>query len=156
VAIIYHYRGFTSTGEKAAGSTKAESLDAAREDLKRRGVIATLLEPQNSAYSFLRGEIALPFGRRQAQILFFRTFAMLARAGKNTDEALAIAVQRSTNKLFKESLMAVRAEMNAGASLSEAFATRPASFSPLKVSIIKVGERAGAIDDLLDRLAKFL
>jgi len=155
-AIIYHYRGFTASGEKTSGSTKAESLDDAREDLKRRGVIATLLEPEGSLYSLFRGEINLPFGRRQAQILFFRTFAMLARAGKNTDEALGITVQRATNKLFRESLMAVRAEMNAGASLSEAFATRPASFSPLQVAMIRVGERAGAIDEILDRLAKFL
>jgi len=155
-SMIYHYRGFTATGEKTAGSTKAESLDMAREDLKRRGVVATLLEPQNSAYAILRGEISLPFGRRQAQILFFRTFAMLARAGKNTDDALAITVARTTNKPFRESLMAVRAEMNAGASLSEAFATRPASFTPLQVAMIRVGETAGAIDDILDRLAKFL
>jgi type IV pilus assembly protein PilC len=155
-AIIYSYRGFTATGEQTAGSTKADSLDMAREDLKRRGVVATLLEPQNGAYALLRGEIALPWGRRQAQIQFFRTFAMLARAGKNTDDALAITVARTTNKLFRESLMAVRAEMNAGASLSEAFATRPASFSGLQVAMIKVGEKAGAIDDILDRLASFL
>jgi len=155
-AIIYQYRGFTATGEKTSGSTKADSLDAAREDLKRRGVIATLLEPQGSFYSMMRGELNLPFGKREAQILFFRTFAMLARAGKNTDEALGITVQRATNKLFRESLMAVRAEMNAGASLSEAFASRPASFSQLQVAMIRVGETAGAIDDILDRLAKFL
>jgi type IV pilus assembly protein PilC len=156
MAIIFNYRGFTATGEKAAGATRAPTIEAAREDLRRRGVMATTLRPAGTWDALLNGEISLPGKKRTAQILFFRTFAMLARAGKDTDAALSITIARSTNKIFRESLEAVRAEMLAGATLSDAVATRPDSFSPLQVAMLRVGEKAGAIDDILERLAGFI
>jgi type II secretory pathway component PulF len=156
MAIIFHYRGFNANGEKTAGSTKAATVEGAREDLRRRGVVATRIEPDSTWYSLLNGEITLPGKKRESQILFFRTLAMLVRAGKDTDQALGITIARASNKVFRESLQAVRAEMNAGASLSEALATRPDSFSDLQVGMIRIGEKSGAVDEILERLASFL
>jgi len=41
----YRYRGFDATGSRVAGESEAESLDLAREDLTRRGVLLAELAP---------------------------------------------------------------------------------------------------------------
>lgn len=155
MATVYHYSGFTATGDKAAGSFKAEDERVAREDLKRRGIILTSLIPEGSARRLFRGEFAMPGSLRESQMLFFRTFAMLARAGKPTDAALAIAAKRAKSQSFRESIDAIRAEMNGGASLSESLATRPRQFTALQAAIVSVGEKAGRVDEVLERIADF-
>jgi general secretion pathway protein F len=61
-----------------------------------------------------------------------------------------------TNVRFRTSLSEVRAAVNEGANLADALAKHPKLFDELFVSMVRAGEAAGNLDEVLTRLADFL
>src|SRR5690606_29400101 len=60
------------------------------------------------------------------------------------------------NVKFKSIIGEVRTAVNEGSALADALAKHPNVFSELFVSMVRAGEAAGNLDDVLTRLADFL
>jgi len=82
--------------------------------------------------------------------------ATLLRSGIPLAEALGALVEQLTNVRFKAPVSEVRAMVNEGSSLADALAKHPKIFDELYVSMVRAGELAGNLDDVLGRLADFL
>ena len=63
---------------------------------------------------------------------------------------------RLTNKKFAKVISAIRADVEAGISLSDALEKHPKVFSRLYVSMVRAGELGGILDEVLNRLAEQL
>ena len=66
--------------------------------------------------------------------------------------ALFVLEEQTEGKL-KETIVAVRKDVEAGLSLSDALARHPKVFSPLFVSMTRAGEIGGVLEDSLMRVA---
>ncbi len=60
---------------------------------------------------------------------------------------------RPTNKFLKETIVAVRKDVEAGLSLSDSMSRHPKVFSPLFVAMTQAGETGGVLEDALMRVA---
>jgi type IV pilus assembly protein PilC len=85
--------------------------------------------------------------------VFSRQFATMVNAGLAMLRCLYILEEQTENKKLARVLTQVRADVEAGISLSDALAKHPDVFSRLYVSMVRAGEVGGILDEVLNRLA---
>ena len=96
-------------------------------------------------------------GVKKSEIAAFtRQLATLIKGGIPLAESLGALVEQITNQRFKAQLSEVRTAVNEGSSFADSLAKYPKLFDELFVSMVRAGELAGNLDDVLTRLADFL
>ena len=148
---LFRYTARTAEGEFVAGALMAETAAGVAIDLRRRALFVTSV----SKAAAVRPQ-SLNFRRRRTLHGFFRSFAVLIRSGIPIRRALRIVIQHSRDRLFRETLKAVLADVEHGASLSVAMARRPVEFPALLTAMIGAGEAGGVLDDVLDHISSTL
>jgi type IV pilus assembly protein PilC len=86
-------------------------------------------------------------------VVFTRQFATMINAGLPIVRALSILFEQTDNKKLKETLEAVRKDVEAGLALSEALEKHPKVFGKLYTEMVRAGEIGGILDDVLLRVA---
>ncbi len=86
---------------------------------------------------------------------FTRQFSDLLEGGLTVVKALEILQHQAQNKRLKEVIADIRDFCLDGKSLSEGLAKHPEIFSHLFVSMVRSGESAGALENILKRLTDF-
>lgn len=92
----------------------------------------------------------------KALLLFTRQFATMLRAGLPVLRCLVTLGRQTESHRLRLVLNVLRGSVESGLPLSKAMAEFPDLFSHLYVSMVKVGESAGVLEDTLDKLATFL
>jgi type IV pilus assembly protein PilC len=160
----YAYTAINSEGLELAGELQAPSRDAAREQLRVRGLLADLIEELPGSTRGADGATAdggsgaikrSGMGKVKAKSLqvFSRQFATMIDAGLNVVAALHILEEQTDDKYLAVVVGDVRADVERGLLLSQALARHPKVFSRLYVSMVEAGEAAGILDEVLDRVA---
>lgn len=85
---------------------------------------------------------------------FSRTFATLIRSGVPIMSTLDIVANTSGNQVVTNAVLGSREAVRNGNLLSEPLATAPV-FPPMVVRMIAIGERTGALETLLEKIAEF-
>jgi general secretion pathway protein F len=166
---MYAFKGVANNGRGVTGVRDAESPKALRQLLRKDGVLVTSFElskggkaakEQNAARAGLSKQVDLGglfSGVRKVEIAAFtRQIATLLRSGIPLADALGALVDQITNVRFKAPVSEVRSAVNEGSSLADALAKHPKLFDDLFVSMVRAGEVAGNLDEVLTRLADFL
>lgn len=86
--------------------------------------------------------------------LFTRQLVTLQKAGLPVLLSMDALKKQTTNDHFKSVIQQVMADIEAGNSLSAALSNHPNIFNELYVNMVKAGESAGTLDDMLERLAQ--
>ena len=148
----YVYSAINADGLELAGEVHAPSVEAAREQLRVRGLLADMLEElPASGEDTVR--TALKKVKPKSLQVFSRQFATMIDAGLNVVTALSILSHQTEDKYLEVVINEVRADVEGGSLLSEALARHPKVFSRLYVAMVEAGEAAGILDEVLDRLA---
>ena len=166
---MYAFKGLAHNGKNVAGVRDAESPKALRQLLRKDGVLVTSFELSKGgrtakAQGAKKGGLSrdvdsggLLGGVKKAEIATFtRQMATLLKSGIPLAESLNALVDQMDNQRFKAQLSEVRSAVNEGSSLGDALAKYPKLFDELFVSMIRAGEIAGNLDQVLERLADFL
>ena len=102
--------------------------------------------------------LALPvFGdvlRKGAVARFTRTLGTLISSGVPILTGLEITARTAGNRVIQEAIMAARASIREGETISAPL-RQSNVFPPMVVQMISVGEETGALDDMLTRIADF-
>ncbi|HYW53814.1 MAG TPA: type II secretion system F family protein [Dongiaceae bacterium] len=152
----YRYTARTAAGELVRGSMEAPSADAVLASLRTRALFVTAVGRETAFARALGRPLNLGRPSRRALLGFFRSFSTLVRAGVPMRRALDVTIERTSDGVLRESLRAVLADVEHGASLGDAMDRRPRAFARLYVAMVRAGEAGGILDDVLDRLATFL
>lgn len=83
-----------------------------------------------------------------------RTMSTLMAAGVPMIEAVEIVSNTMTNIWFKEALLAARDQIALGVALSKPLEDC-GLFPPMVYHMVRIGEEAGAVEDMLDKLADY-
>lgn len=89
-------------------------------------------------------------------VVFSRQFSALINAGVAMMRALTLLSDQCENPKLKKILIQIKSDVEQGTSLSDAFGKYPDVFDNLYVSLVRAGETGGVLDDVLNRVAKFL
>src|ERR671925_1189562 len=148
----YTYSAINAEGIELTGSIHAPDRNAAREQLRVRGLLAQdLVElPASGEQS-----VATVFKKIKPKSLqiFSRQFATMIDAGLSVVGALVILEEQTEDKYLSVIVRELRADVEGGLLLSQAMARHPKVFSRLYVAMVEAGEAAGILDQVLDRVA---
>jgi general secretion pathway protein F len=155
---VYEYRALNASGRNIKGIVDADSSRAARLKLRRSGIYPIELHEEAETQGEKRDFDVLRFLRRiklQEVAIMVRQLSTLLSAGLPLVESLTAVIEQVPNPALKKIGTQVRERVNEGSSLADAFAQHPRIFSPLFVNMTRAGERSGALEIVLERLADF-
>ena len=148
----FAYTAISIDGLETLGEIHAPDLEAAREQLRIRGLLAQMLrELPASGEDGMR--TALKKVKARSMQVFSRQFATMIEAGLNVVAALVILEEQTDDAYLAEVIGELRADVEGGLLLSQAMARHPKVFNNLYVSMVQAGEASGMLDNVLDRVA---
>jgi type IV pilus assembly protein PilC len=146
----FAYKAIDQRGAQASGKIDGESKVAVAATLRNQGF--TVLDLNEVKQGF--GQIQIG-GRIKSKDLtvFSRQFATMVNSGLSMLRCLYVLEEQTENKKFAKVIGEIRADVEAGISLSDALEKHPKVFSRLYVSMVRAGELGGILDEVLNRLA---
>ncbi|HEX3517852.1 MAG TPA: type II secretion system F family protein [Solirubrobacteraceae bacterium] len=147
----YTFKALDIAGGKARGEVEADSKQAVSDQLKGRGLIVLDIADKHSSR-----EIELSFLKRVKATelaVFARQLSTMISSGMSILRAMYVLEEQTENKFLKETIVAVRKDVEAGLSLSDAMSRHPKVFNQLFVAMTQAGEMGGVLEDALMRVA---
>ena len=146
-------------GEIRSGSQEAKDREDLAHILRAQGVIMTSADEEGSVIKssalgkMLRG--AKPFRGVSLvdKIMFTRNLAVMIGAGLALNKALSVLEEQSENQKLKAIIAEVANNVQAGKAFSECIAAHPDAFPDLYVNMVRIGETAGNLEEVLNGLA---
>ncbi len=89
-------------------------------------------------------------------VIFSRQLATMVEAGIPLAHALGILSEQIEKKNFRETIIVVRQDIEAGMNFPDSLKKHPNVFSDLFVNMAKAGETSGMLNEILERLATYL
>lgn len=148
----FAYKAKARDGEDQSGKIEARDLDAAVATLRDKGLVVVKIKPVTevgglAVISNFMGRVGL-----NDVVAFTRQLATMIASGLPLTEALSILEIQSKPAMSKI-IGEVLREIQGGSTVAEALGKHPQAFSGVYVSLVNAGEQAGALDEILNRLA---
>jgi type IV pilus assembly protein PilC len=147
----YVFKAMDLAGVQAKGEVEADSKQAVAEQLKERGLVVV-----DIAAKYRSKELNVElFSRVNAKDLAVasRQLATMVTSGMSIMRALQVLETQTGSKMLRETIGAVRRDVEAGLLLSDAMARHPKVFGPLYVAMVRAGETGGVLEECLMRTA---
>jgi len=147
--ISFLWEGKDRRGNRVSGNMAAASEQALRMQLQRQGVAPTRIKKKSNTFSSRAkptpGDIAI----------FFRQLATMLGAGIPLVQSFEIIGAGHEKPSMQKLILEVKAQIEGGSTLHESLARHPLYFDDLSVNLIRTGEQAGALENLLDKIATY-
>lgn len=153
----FRFAAADGAGKESSGVIEADSARLARQLLRGRGLVPLTVEPV--AGEGQRAGLQLALGRRLSQTelaVITRQLASLLGAQLPVADALTVMVEQSEKPQIRELMAAIRTDVLAGSSLSNALARHPRQFPDIYRALIAAGEESGKLGAVLGSLADYV
>ncbi len=141
------WEGKNRDGKALRGEMRVASEAVVQATLRRQGITNTKVTKQRfkSGGKITDKDISL----------FTRQLATMMKSGVPLLQAFDIVGRGHSNPAVGKLLLDIKADVETGSSLSQAFRKYPLQFDALYCNLVGAGEQAGILDTLLDRLATY-
>lgn len=143
--IDYSWEGKDKNGKQVKGQTRAAGPVIITAALRRQGIKVTKIQKIRSTGTITDKDITL----------FTRQLATMMKSGVPLLQAFDIVGKGHSNQALSKLLMDIKADVETGSNLADAFRKYPLYFDALFCNLVGAGEAAGILDTLLDRLATY-
>jgi type IV pilus assembly protein PilC len=152
----FQYVARTKLGGVERDTVSALNEKAVVEMLRGKGLIPTSIRATGRSFDF--ASISESFARIKLidKITFIKNLSVMIKAGLPVSKALKVLTQQTTNPKFSKIIADVSHSVESGSSLADSLAKYPAVFSPIFVSMVRVGEVSGNLEQNLAYLAEQL
>lgn len=158
----YVWTGEGPGGQPTQGELQCRSEAVAKAMLRRQGISSFQVRVKRSRPAIWRadrraGSFKGGGGRPQAAniALFTRQVATMLRAGAPLVRAFGIVADGIGKRQMQDLVRAVRDQVAGGESFAAALRKHPKHFDALFCSLVDAGERAGALDAMLEQIAGY-
>jgi general secretion pathway protein F/type IV pilus assembly protein PilC len=148
----YQYTAKTVAGEEVAGLIQADSEAAVLRALDEKRLFPVRVAEQAARGGGLRG---MRVRARDVGVMYGQLSDLL-KADVPVLRALDILARGGVNRRLGTLVGKVRDDVAAGRSLADSMAVYPEVFTPLHVAMVRAGERAGFLEEVLANMADFL
>lgn len=153
----YNYIGKTLQGEPRSGTLEAKNQHQLARILRTEGCILISAESGEAKKEKRKLTISissLGWISLTEKIMFARNLRVMIAAGVPLPRGLEILANQSKKEKFKKILLNVREEVIKGKAFSDALGKYVNVFSELFVSMVKVGEETGTMEEVLRVVVK--
>jgi MSHA biogenesis protein MshG len=159
----FAYRGRNGRGEVISGTMDAADQGAVADQLRSTGVTPVDIRatgarsaPKEEGGPSLVAQLLAAKVTLLDAALFSRQMYTLLKAGVPIMRALAGLQESAINPTLRDVIADLRASLDAGRELSTAMQRHPDVFSPFYLSVVRVGEATGQLDESFKRLFAYL
>ena len=148
----FAFRALDLAGVASRGELTADDKSAVAAQLRSKGLIVLDIEEKKKASA---GDLLARFKKVKAHELtvMTRQFSTMISSGMSLLQSLYVLEQQSENDKLREALVQIRADVEAGVSLSGALGRHPDIFNDLYLAMVSAGETGGILEDTLHRVA---
>ncbi|MGD9600105.1 MAG: type II secretion system F family protein [Steroidobacteraceae bacterium] len=156
----FTYRGRDARGGLVSGRLEGADTAAVADQLLAIGVTPVEIQPARAsarveAPDWWRRLSAPPITDVDV-MLFSRQMYALLKAGVPIMRALSGLQQSTANRSLAEVIADLRTSLDAGRELSSAMRGHPKVFSPFYISVIRIGEATGELDQSFNRMFEYM
>jgi type IV pilus assembly protein PilC len=141
------WEGMDKRGKKVKGQMLAGGVALVNSQLRKQGITVTKVKKQvtlfNTAKRITEKDVTL----------FTRQLATMMKAGVPLLQSFEIVARGHSNPSMQRLLLEIKADIEKGSSLTQAFSRHPLYFDTLFCNLVGAGEAAGILEAVLDRLA---
>jgi type IV pilus assembly protein PilC len=150
-AAVWSYKAVDGAGVPSKGEITGTTKEAVTEQLRTQGLRVVQLVEKKSG---LQMELTLIKRVKASELtVMTRQLATMISSGMTLLRAFYVLEDQIENKLLKETVGAVREDIESGLAFSEALVKHPKIFNPLYVAMVRAGETGGVLEESLDRVA---
>lgn len=156
---IYAYKARDQRGQLQQGQVEAPTTDAAVGTLAARGLIPVELRehtPKAQDLGVLWQRLTQKQPGLAELILFSRQMYSLTKAGVPVIQSLTRLAESTANPRFAGVLREIVRDLEGGRDVAASFARHPAIFGTLYISMLRVGEMSGRLDEAFLRMYEYL
>lgn len=148
---IFRYKAIDNQGQRLKGNIVREDIQSAAFFLMEKGY--HIIELKLKAEIIVELEKLINKVRIKDLATFCRQMATMVEAGLPLLHCLNVLAKQVENKQLKEGIKNIKNQVASGESLASAMTNCPNVFPELMVSMIRTGEIAGVLSEVLTRLA---
>lgn len=152
------YTAKSVDGKVQSGKLDAKDRDELSRTLRTQGFLLTSAEEEGmSGGGALDRILSLVSSFRGIKlidrIMFTRNLAVMIGAGLALNRALSVLEEQSEGKKFKAIIADVARNVQGGRPFSDSIAKHPSAFPEIYVNMVRIGETAGNLEEVLNGLA---
>ena len=151
----YFYIAKSLKGEEKSGTLEAKNEKELAKILRQEGYLLIRSESEEREFKKIKFGISLPFFggvSLSEKMIFTRNLKVMIKAGIPLPRALKTLSGLTKSKKFEKAILGIMEEIMKGKSFSDTLAKYPDIFSDIFQSMVKVGEEAGTLEEVLGTL----
>jgi MSHA biogenesis protein MshG len=155
----FHYKARDNRGGAVTGTIEAGNADAVATQLLNSGITPVNISevPEQRDYlEELKHQLGASRPTLDDLILFCRQMYTLTRAGVPIIRAITGLAESTRNVTLADALYDIRTELESGRELYIALGQHKKIFTPLMISMVRVGENTGQLEEAFLQLASYL
>ncbi len=148
----YVWEGKDRKGNKSRGELNGVSLSLVKAQLRKQGIIPEKVKKKPKPLFGSGSKKITPFDIA----MLTRQLATMMKAGVPLVQSFDIVADGLENKGLQELVVNIRNDIASGTSFAGALRKHPKHFDNLYCNLVDSGEKAGALEQMLDRIALYL
>lgn len=145
----FEWEALSKSGEKRKGEMEGSNPGMVLAQLRRQGLKNPSVK-KKSAKALKGGKIT-----EIEIVVFTRQLATMVGAGLPLVSCFDLAARGAENRTLQEVTLRVKADIEAGTTLTDAMVKEPAMFDELFINLVQAGEQSGILETVLNRLAVY-
>ena len=143
---LYQFEAFCPQGKRQRGTIDADSLEVAKEKLRKQGVLLTKLIQFKPSSGQLRLSPSM-------QLSLTRDLAVLLKSSLPLYESLLAIKEKYKDQACYSLLLELCDGVKRGDQLSKVLSRHPKSFDQVYIAMVKAGEETGQLEEVFHELA---
>lgn len=147
----FSWEGTDKRGVKMKGEMQSKNTNLLRAELRKQGIQPTVVKPK--AKPLFGGS-----GKRITAkdiAIFSRQMATMMKSGVPLVQSLEIIANGQKNLKMKSMVDDLRLSIESGSSIYEALSRHPVQFDELYRNLVRAGESAGVLEEVLETIATY-
>jgi type IV pilus assembly protein PilC len=148
---VFTWEGTDKKGKRIKGESRSANPAMVKADLRRQGINPVKVNKKSALLSATKKKKIVP----KDIAVFTRQLATMMSAGVPLVQSFEIIGRGHENPSMQELILAIKANVESGSSLSDSLAKHPLYFDELVCNLVNAGEHAGILETLLDKIATY-
>lgn len=148
----FNWEGTDRKGNKTKGSTSGINAAIVKAQLRKQGINPTKVRKQAMSLGGPKKKKITPFDIA----IFVRQLATMMKAGVPLIQSFDIVADGLENPSLRDLVLTIKNDVAAGNSFAGALKKHPAHFDDLFCNLVNSGEKSGALETMLDRVATYM
>ncbi len=149
---LFSYKAKDLDGNFKSGEIDAKNKDELERKLKNLGLSVIFSKEEKGKKSTIEISKILKRVSVIDKMLFTRHLGVMLKAGLPFSRSISVLSEQTSNAYFIEILQSIQEDIQKGSSLADSLGKHPKVFDNLFVSMIRIGEIGGNLEEVLDIL----